>query len=129
MNDLRPQQQLGDRLLTLGRESEATRGGLSEIETQKNGQPGSVSRDRGEVGQRRPWTRLAEEIATYRARLSEMAKEHEGEFALIKGTEIVRFFPDDLSALREGQRRFGSVPSSSSELPPMSEPFTSLTWR
>jgi hypothetical protein len=39
-----------------------------------------------------------------------MVKEHEGEFVLIKGTEIVGFFADDSSALREGYRRFGVVP-------------------
>jgi hypothetical protein len=53
---------------------------------------------------------LAGEIATYRAQVQDMAKAHEGEFALIKGTEIVGFFPDDASALREGHRRFGKVP-------------------
>ena len=58
------------------------------------------------------WTldAIATEIATYKARLPEMAQEHEGEFVLIKGTEIVGFFPDDPTAEREGHRRFGLVP-------------------
>jgi hypothetical protein len=56
-----------------------------------------------------PLARIAEEIATYRARLPEMLKEHEGEFVLIKGSEIVGFFADDSAAIREGRRRFGVV--------------------
>jgi hypothetical protein len=56
-----------------------------------------------------PLAPIAEEIATYRTRLSEMLKDHEGEFVLIKGSEIVGFFPDDSSAIREGDRRFGVV--------------------
>jgi hypothetical protein len=42
--------------------------------------------------------------------LPEMAREHEGEFVLIKGTEVVGFFRDDPSAEREGRRRFGLGP-------------------
>jgi hypothetical protein len=57
-----------------------------------------------------PLAHIAEEIATYRARLPEMLTEHEGEFVLIKGSEIVGFFADDSSALRDGNRRFGRFP-------------------
>jgi hypothetical protein len=39
-----------------------------------------------------------------------MAREHEDEFVLIKGNEIVGVFPDDSSAIREGYRRFGRDP-------------------
>jgi hypothetical protein len=53
---------------------------------------------------------IAEEFATYRAHLSEMVAEHDGEFVLIKRDEIVGFFPDVSSAFREGRRRFGIVP-------------------
>ena len=53
---------------------------------------------------------LAEEIATYRRCLPELLREHEGEFVLIKGTEIAGIFPDRSAGLREGYRRFGIVP-------------------
>ena len=55
-------------------------------------------------------TALAEEIATYRNRLPELLREHDGQFVLIKGTEIAGIFPDRSTALREGYRRFGIVP-------------------
>jgi hypothetical protein len=53
---------------------------------------------------------VAQEIATYRSRLPELLRDHEGQFVLIKGTDIVGFFPDFSAALREGYRRFGVVP-------------------
>ncbi len=53
---------------------------------------------------------LAEEMATYRRCLPELLREHEGEFVLIKGTEIAGIFPDRSAGLREGYRRFGIVP-------------------
>ena len=53
---------------------------------------------------------LTEEMATFRDRLPELLREHEGEFVLIKGTEIVGVFFDRSAALREGYRRFGIVP-------------------
>lgn len=53
---------------------------------------------------------LAEEMATYRARLPELLAEGEGRFVLIKGREVVGMFPDRSAALREGYRRFGVVP-------------------
>jgi hypothetical protein len=53
---------------------------------------------------------LAEEMATYRRCLPELLREHQGEFVLIKGTEIAGIFPDLSAGLREGYRRFGIVP-------------------
>jgi len=53
---------------------------------------------------------LTEEMATFRDRLPELLCEHEGEFVLIKGTEIAGVFLDRSEALREGYRRFGIVP-------------------
>jgi hypothetical protein len=59
---------------------------------------------------RDPLADLAQEIATYRAHLQEMAREHKDEFVLIKGCELVGFFPDFDAAIREGHRRFGWAP-------------------
>jgi hypothetical protein len=56
-----------------------------------------------------PLAPIAQEIATYRARLPDLVREHEGEFVLIKGSNIIGFFPDETSALREGRRRLGIV--------------------
>jgi hypothetical protein len=53
---------------------------------------------------------LTEEMATFRDRLPELLREHDGEFVLIKGTEIAGVFSDRSAALREGYRRFGIVP-------------------
>jgi hypothetical protein len=53
---------------------------------------------------------LAEERATYRDRLPELVREHEGRFVLIKGQNLVGVFSDRSAALQEGYRRFGIVP-------------------
>jgi hypothetical protein len=53
---------------------------------------------------------LAEERATYRDHRSELVREHEGQFVLIKGHNVVGVFSDRSAALREGYRRFGVVP-------------------
>lgn len=53
---------------------------------------------------------LADDIATYRAHVAEMVKEHEGEYVLIREGKIIGFFPDRSRAVREGYRRFGIVP-------------------
>ncbi len=80
-------------------------------ETQQNGRPWSAAANHTEKKVNPSSVEaIAEEIATYKARRLEMAAEHEGEFVLIKGTEIGGFFPDDSSATREGYRRFGFVP-------------------
>src|SRR5271155_2256341 len=76
----------------------------------KNGLPNSAKPDSGKAPPIWSIEAIAEEIATYKGRLPEMASEHEGEFVLIKGNEVVGFYPDDSSALREGRRRFGFVP-------------------
>ena len=52
---------------------------------------------------------IAQEIATYRARLPEFLA-HEGQFVLIKGDQIIGFYADFSAALQEGYRRFGLVP-------------------
>jgi hypothetical protein len=76
----------------------------------KNGQPETTVPVQGQGPA--PWTLadLAGDLATYRAHLSEMAKEHEGQYVLIRGGEIIGFFPDRSTAIREGYRRFGIVP-------------------
>lgn len=59
---------------------------------------------------------LAGDLATYRAHLADMAKEHEGEYVLIREGEIIGFFPDFSAAVREGYRRFGLVPFLAKEV-------------
>ena len=49
-------------------------------------------------------------ISPGEACLPELVRDHDGEYVLIKGTEIIGFFADDASAMREGYRRFGIVP-------------------
>jgi hypothetical protein len=56
-----------------------------------------------------PVAEIAQEIATYRARLPELLA-HEGEFVLIKRDQIIGFYSDQSEAIREGYRRFGMVP-------------------
>ncbi len=53
---------------------------------------------------------LAEEMAAYHDRLPALLREHEGEFVLIKGTDVIGVFHDRSQALREGYRRFGVIP-------------------
>lgn len=68
-----------------------------------------------------PWglEALAGDIATYRAHLAEMAKEHEGQYVLIREGQIIGFFPDFTSGAREGTRRFGCVPFLVKEVYPV----------
>lgn len=56
-----------------------------------------------------PVAEIAEEIATYKARLPELLA-HEGRFVLIKGKDVIGFFDTSSEAIREGYRRFGVVP-------------------
>ena len=58
---------------------------------------------------RRP-TGLEREIAAYRARLPEFLKEHEGEFVLIHGEDVLGFWPTFDEALEVGMDRLGQVP-------------------
>jgi hypothetical protein len=53
---------------------------------------------------------LAEEMAAYRGRLPTLLREHDGQFVLIKGTEVIGVFHDRSQALREGYQRFGVIP-------------------
>jgi hypothetical protein len=50
---------------------------------------------------------LEEEIQTYEALRAGLLTDHEGEFVLIKGHEVLGLFHDWQSAYTEGQRRFG----------------------
>ena len=58
---------------------------------------------------RRP-TGLEREIATYRARLPEFLRDHEDQFVLIRGEEVLGFWPTFDEALEVGYDRFGLVP-------------------
>jgi hypothetical protein len=53
---------------------------------------------------------LAQEIATYRNRLPELLLRQEGQYVLIKGSDVAGVFRDRSEALREGYQRFGVVP-------------------
>ncbi len=52
---------------------------------------------------------LVEEIQTYEAHLSEWAA-HDGEYVLIRGSEIIDFFETYDKALSAGYEQFGLVP-------------------
>ena len=52
---------------------------------------------------------LADEVATYNANLPQWA-EHEGQYVLIHGTEVVGFFDAYEKALSAGYERFGLAP-------------------
>ena len=80
------------------------------IETQARGHVLPLPSDRMEGRSTSALDVLAEELATYRAHLPELLREHRGDFMLDKGTEIIGFFPDDSAAIREGYRRFGGAP-------------------
>jgi len=53
---------------------------------------------------------LARERAFFDSKLESLMKDHLGEFALIKGTTILGFYPDSRTAYRDGQRLFGIAP-------------------
>ena len=65
--------------------------------------------DQPVAGQSDPLAAIAQEVATYEARLPELLA-HEGRFVLIKGDQVVGFFDSFDAAYREGRRRFGLVP-------------------
>ena len=53
---------------------------------------------------------LAEEHRTYEANVARWAEEHDGEFVLIRGTEVVGFYETSEQALSEGYQSFGIAP-------------------
>lgn len=53
---------------------------------------------------------LRREQAVYRAHLRRWLGEHEGEYVLIKGDEVMGFFATRDEALAAGYARFGVVP-------------------
>lgn len=65
--------------------------------------------DRPITRQSDPLADIAQEVATYEARLPELLA-HEGRFVLIKGDQVIGFFDSFDAAYREGRRRFGLVP-------------------
>jgi len=50
---------------------------------------------------------LDQERTVFDEHLAEWLGSHRNQFVLIKGTEVVDFFPDDTSALEAGARQFG----------------------
>lgn len=53
---------------------------------------------------------LADDIATYKAHQVEWAKEHEGEYVLIREGKLIGFSPSFSKAVRVGNHRLGLVP-------------------
>ena len=53
---------------------------------------------------------LAAEYRTYEANVAQWAEEHDGDFVLIRGTDVVGFYETNEQALSEGYQRFGIVP-------------------
>ena len=77
-------------------------------DTKKNGQRGSRTVS-GEVPPPSRWNNRRGD-RDQSCPVPGPGEEYDGEYVLIKGTEIVGFFADDSSALREGYRRFAVVP-------------------
>lgn len=55
-------------------------------------------------------SKLTREIARYEELKPSLLKEHEGEWVLIKGDELVGLFPTWEEAYDTGRTRFGNVP-------------------
>jgi hypothetical protein len=53
---------------------------------------------------------LAEELTTYRDRLTELMRD-EGKYVLIKGREVIGIYPDGQQALSEAVARFRGEPA------------------
>jgi hypothetical protein len=53
---------------------------------------------------------LEKELETFNSRLAELKAQHEGEFVLIHGEEIVDFFTSYDDAIKAGYNRFGLQP-------------------
>lgn len=53
---------------------------------------------------------LAEESRTFEENRARWAEEHDGEHVLIRGNEVVGFYPTNERALSEGYKRFGVAP-------------------
>ena len=53
--------------------------------------------------------KLSQEMETYRKHLSEWS-DQEGQFVLIRDSEICDFFEEYTEALTEGYKRFGIIP-------------------
>jgi predicted DNA-binding antitoxin AbrB/MazE fold protein len=52
-------------------------------------------------------TDLARELATYERHRAALERDHPGEFAIIRNSELVGVFKEEQEALAEGARRFG----------------------
>lgn len=53
---------------------------------------------------------LEQELETFESKLPELRATHEGEFALVHGTEIVGIFPTRNDAVDAGYDKFGLTP-------------------
>lgn len=52
---------------------------------------------------------LSLETETYEANKENLLAEHEGEYVLIKGTDILGFYPTQLEAIEDGYKKLGCV--------------------
>ena len=69
-----------------------------------------MDRAKARPGRRLRRTTLNREQAVYDANLSRWVKEQDGAHVLIKGDEVVGFYPTREAALDAGYARFGVVP-------------------
>src|SRR5947209_6265893 len=58
----------------------------------------------------RPHGVLDVEIRTYEAHKQDLLRDHEGQFVLIKGTDIIGIFPERNAAMSTGYRLFMGQP-------------------
>ena len=56
-----------------------------------------------------PETPLQEEQAFFEANRAALLKDHQGKFALVKGSELIGTFDTDENAYTEGVAKFGNV--------------------
>ena len=55
-------------------------------------------------------TQLDEELGTYERHRSDLLRESEGKFVLVKGATVVDVYESQEDALRRGYREFGNEP-------------------
>jgi hypothetical protein len=65
---------------------------------------------------------LTQELAFFEAKQAELLKHYRGQFALIKGRELVGTFTKREEAYAEGVNRFGNVPMLIKQIVPSDEP-------
>ena len=72
-----------------------------------------------------PPKEIAREVQTLQRSLTDIMK-HEGKFVLIRGEEVVNFFPSYVAATTEGYKRFGLEDFLVQEIQTRSEPIRAM---